>query len=31
MRFGVMRDHQKQIREDDKAQNGQYLAGWVRL
>jgi len=31
MRFGVMRGHQKQIHEGNKAQNGQYLAGWVRL
>jgi len=26
-----MHDHQEQIREDGKAQNGQYLAGWVGL
>jgi len=30
-RFGVIHDHQEQIREGSKAQSGQYLAGCARL
>jgi len=31
MYFGALISHQEQIREGSKAQNIQYLAGWVRL